>query len=143
MFNRLMATIEARPANFGPMNDANAHAKVTGPCGDTVEVWLRVDGGKIRQASFLSDGCGHSVHCCAVAVKLAEGMRPEEAAGLTQEQVLAATGPVPEDHRHCALLAANTIRHAIANLQPAPAKIALGQRIRRFFNQRNKEQQNV
>ncbi|MCK5675983.1 MAG: iron-sulfur cluster assembly scaffold protein [Verrucomicrobia bacterium] len=67
MIEDLTARIEARPKNFGPMRDASAHGKITGPCGDTVEVWLRIDGGRIRKASFMSDGCGHSVHCALLA----------------------------------------------------------------------------
>jgi len=131
MFNDMMAAIEARPKNFGPMKDANGRAKIKGPCGDTVEVWLRIDGGRIRKATFMSDGCGYSQYCCSVAVKLTEGMRTEESAELTQAQVLEATGPLPEDHQHCALLAANTIKAAVADyLAPAP-KPSFWQRLKR------------
>lgn len=140
MFDDMMAAIEARPKNFGRMRDASAHAKIKGPCGDTVEVWLRIDGGKIRKGSFMSDGCGYSQYCCSVAVKLAEGMRPEEAAELTQAQVLEATGSLPDDHTHCALLAANTIKLAIKNYRAQPAKVPLRQRIGRFFK---KDQNNA
>lgn len=134
MFDDIMAAIEARPKNFGPMRDANGHAKITGPCGDTVEVWLRIDGGKIRNGTFMSTGCAYSQYCCSTAVKLSEGMRPEEAAELTPAQVLEATGPVPEDHRHCALLAANTIKESIENHYAAPSKITFGQRVRKLFS---------
>ena len=128
-----MDAIESRPKNFGPMRDASAHATVKGPCGDTVEVWLRIDGGKIRRGSYMSDGCGYSNHCCSVAVKLAEGMRPEEAVVMPPELVLDAIGDIPPDHRHCALLAVNTIRAAIESYYARPEKITFGQRLRRWF----------
>lgn len=140
MFDELMAKIDVRPENFGQMRDASTHASITGPCGDTVEVWLRIDGGKIRKGSFMSDGCGHSQYCCSVAVKLAEGMRPDEAAAMTQAQVLEAVGPIPEDHRHCALLAANTIRQAIEKFYVIPAKVPPGQRIKHLFKKSVPEQ---
>lgn len=134
MFNNLMEAIEARPKNFGPMKAASAHARITGPCGDTVEIWLQISGGRIRKGSFMSDGCAYSVYCCSTAVKLAEGMLTEQAAQLTQAQVLEATGPVPDDHRHCALLAANTIQKAIANFYETPAKQPFWQKLRGLFN---------
>jgi nitrogen fixation NifU-like protein len=133
MFDDMMAAIEARPKNLGPMKDANGRAKIKGPCGDTVEVWLRIDGGRIRKATFMSDGCGYSQYCCSVATRLAEGMPTNQAAEMTQQQVLDAVGTLPEDHRHCALLAANTIKAAIADYRAAPSTASLWQRLQRGF----------
>lgn len=134
MFNDAMKAYESRPKNFGPMKDANAHARIKGPCGDTVEVWLDIGGKRIQKSSFMSDGCGYSQYCCSVAVKLAEGMRPEEAAQMTQEQVLEAAGPIPEDHRHCALLAADTIKQAVDNFMHPQAKPTLSQWLKGMLN---------
>lgn len=134
MFDDMMIAIEARPKNFGSMRNASTHAKVTGPCGDTVEVWLVIGNNIIQQAAFISDGCGFSVQCCSTAIRLSEGLRLDEIDALTQAEVLDATGPVPEDHRHCALLAVNTIKQAIQNYYSEPAKIRLRKRIRQFFN---------
>ncbi len=131
MLNHLISVVEARPKNCGPMKDASTHARIKGPCGDTVQVWLRIDGGRIQKGSFMTDGCASSAHCCSVAVKLAEGMKPEDAAQLTQAQVLAAAGPVPADHQHCALLAANTIKAAINVYHNPTPKPSLWQRIKR------------
>jgi nitrogen fixation NifU-like protein len=133
MFDDMMAGLEARPKNFGPMRGASAHAKIKGPCGDTVEVWLDISSDKIQQATFMTDGCRYSVHCCSVAVKLAEGMRLEEAAQMTQAQVLDAAGSIPPDHRHCALLAVNTIHDAVEEFRANPGKATLGQKLRRLF----------
>lgn len=133
MFNDVKKAYESRPKNFGAMKYANAHARIKGPCGDTVEVWLDIGSHTIQKATFMSDGCAHSIYCCSVAMKLAEGMSLEEAAELTQAQVLEATGPVPPDHRHCALLAANTIRKAVAEFHATPAQQTIWQRLQRGF----------
>lgn len=130
MFDDLMRQIEARARHFGPMRDANAYAKIDGACGDMAEIWLRIDGGRIRKASFMSDGCGWSKHCLDSAAGLAEGQRPEEAVHMTQAQVLAATGPVPEDHLHCALLAADTVRLAVDNYFNPSRKQTLSQKLK-------------
>ncbi|VGO22381.1 iron-sulfur cluster assembly scaffold protein [Pontiella sulfatireligans] len=133
MFNDAMKAIESRAKRFGPMRDANAYAKVRGACNDTAEIWLRIDGGKIRKGSFMTDGCGYSKHCCNKAIELAEGMRPEEAEAMTQAQVLEASGPIPEDHQHCALLAADTIKLAIAHFYNPPEKQTLSQWLKRIL----------
>ena len=41
------------PRNIGDMEDADGFAKVTGSCGDTMEMWLKVKNGTIASASFL------------------------------------------------------------------------------------------
>ena len=32
----------SNPKNYGTMENPDAYAKVTGPCGDTVEIFLRI-----------------------------------------------------------------------------------------------------
>lgn len=137
MHDDVMAAIEARAKRFGPMRDANGYAKVHGTCGDIVEIWLRIDGGKIRNGSFMTSGCEFSKHCCNNAVQLAEGMTPNEALAMTQAQVLEATGPLPEDHEHCALLAANTVQLAVENYLNPPEKVPLSQQLKKLL-QRDK-----
>ena len=43
-----------RPRNLGPLSNFNAHASVTGPCGDTMEFWLLVTDGRVEKASFIT-----------------------------------------------------------------------------------------
>jgi len=133
MYDAVMARIEERAKHFGPIRDANGYAGKRGECGDLAEIWLRIDGGKIRRASFMTDGCGWSSHCCHTAVSMVEGWKTEAAAELTQAQVLAAAGKIPEDHRHCALLAAETVKLAVVNFTRPPEIKTLGQRIKTLF----------
>ncbi len=100
------------PRNLGPLSDADGHARVTGPCGDTMEFWVTVADGKITKASFTTDGCGPSLACGSITTVLAKGRPVEDAAGLRQEDIVAALGSLPEEHWHCALLAANTLNAA-------------------------------
>ncbi len=131
MFDEMMGAIDARPDNFGPMRDANAHARYEGPCGDTAEMWLRIDGGRIRKATFMTDGCAPSVACCAAAARLVEGMAVERAKQLSQQEVLDVSGAIPPDHHHCALLAATTIQSAVLDWALQPEKPSLIERFKR------------
>jgi len=103
------------PANFGPLRGASGNARITGPCGDTMEIWIGVADGLIVRASFTTDGCGHSLAAGSAAARLAEGKSLDAASAISQTDVLAACGGLPEDSRHCALLAARTLHEAIGD----------------------------
>ena len=76
------------PRNHGPLAAFDGHSRVTGPCGDTMEFWLAVRGGKLAKASFITDGCGSSLACGSMATCLAEGRRIEDAMVLRQQDIL-------------------------------------------------------
>jgi len=101
------------PRNLGDMPDADGFARVTGPCGDTMEIWLKVKNDNIYQATFLTDGCGTSIASGSMVTEMARGKGVNEARKFTQRDVLDALGGLPEESEHCALLAANTLRAAI------------------------------
>lgn len=101
------------PSNYGPLRGANANARITGPCGDTMEIWLTVRDGVIEHATFTTDGCFHSMRCGSTAATMVQGASPEQAEAMTPEEVLQRAGSVPSDSEHCALLAVLTLRKAI------------------------------
>lgn len=100
------------PRNMGPLANANGHACITGPCGDTVEIWLRTEGEWVKESTFMTTGCGPSRACGSMATELAVGRSIRTALEMEQEDILEELEPFPEDHWHCALLAANTMKAA-------------------------------
>ena len=102
----------AHPRHYGPLDIFNGHARITGPCGDTMEFWLLAPGGKVDSVSFITDGCGPSLASGSMAACLAEGRQVDDAAGLQQQDILEALGGLPRESEHCALLAATTLKAA-------------------------------
>jgi nitrogen fixation NifU-like protein len=100
------------PRNVGSIPEADGFARVTGTCGDTMEIWLKVQNGTIKQATFWTDGCGTSIAAGSMATELVKGKPIANALRITQQDVLDALGGLPEDSIHCALLAANTVKEA-------------------------------
>jgi nitrogen fixation NifU-like protein len=45
------------------MTDADAHARVTGQCGDSMEIYLKFENGRVKEASYFTDGCASSAIC--------------------------------------------------------------------------------
>ena len=101
------------PRNLGDMEDADGFARVTGPCGDTMAIWLKVKNGTIAEANFLTDGCGTSIASGSMATEMAKGKAVPQAQRISQQGVLSALGGLPEESKHCALLAANTLKAAL------------------------------
>lgn len=101
------------PRNLAVIADPDGFARVTGPCGDTMEIRIRVKDGRILNTSLWTDGCGPSIASGSMVTELARGKSIIEAQNITQQDVLEALGGLPEDSLHCALLAANTLREAI------------------------------
>jgi NifU-like protein involved in Fe-S cluster formation/predicted Fe-Mo cluster-binding NifX family protein len=108
-----------RPRNRGPLARHHGHARITGPCGDTMEVWLRIEDERVADISFETDGCGSSLACGSMATCLAAGAPVEQARALSQQDVLDALGDFPPESEHCALLASITVRAAAADYQRA------------------------
>ena len=101
------------PKNVGVIQDADGFARVTGPCGDTMEIWLKVNGDNIINASFMTDGCGPSIASGSMVTEMTKRKHISDAQRTTQQDVLDALGGLPQESEHCALLAANTIKAAI------------------------------
>ena len=101
------------PRNVGNMENANGFATVTGPCGDTMEIWLRVKDDSILEAAFMTDGCGTSIAAGSMITELAKGKNVIQAQRISQQDVLKALGGLPEESEHCALLATDTLKEAV------------------------------
>ncbi|MBI5444423.1 MAG: iron-sulfur cluster assembly scaffold protein [Deltaproteobacteria bacterium] len=98
------------PKNDGPIDGANGHARLTGPSGETMEVWLLVRDGEIARASFVTDGSFIS-HAWSVAAFAAE-TEPVEVAAALGQKILAAVGDLPPESAHWVVLAATTLQAA-------------------------------
>jgi nitrogen fixation NifU-like protein len=103
------------PGNFGRIKEPDCWASITGPCGDTMEFSLRVDHGLIKDIRFVTDGCGSSIACGSITTKMVMKRTLKEALAITEGDILEELGGLPEENRHCARLAADTLHEAIRN----------------------------
>jgi len=110
------------PRFMGKMKNASSVGRVTGRCGDSMEIYLLIENDHIEKARFFTDGCGWSVACGSVAVDLAMGKDLDEAAKIGGDRILKALGGLPEEEKHCAFLAAETLIAAIHQWMVAKTK---------------------
>lgn len=103
------------PKNLGRMPESDARGIVRGSCRDTMEIYLRLDGERIEEVTFMTDGCGPSVACGSVLTTMVTGMSLNEAGDIRARDLLDALDGLPDESAHCAELAVSTLREAIAN----------------------------
>jgi len=127
IYSKTVIDYTMNPRNMGNMQDADGYAKITGPCGDTMEVWLKINNNTITGINFMADGCGTSIASGSMMTELAKGKVIGEATKISQQDILDTLGGLPEESEHCALLASNTLKAAIRDcmaMQKEPWKKA-------------------
>ena len=101
------------PLYRGVLENPDGYARITGSCGDTMQLFLRFENDRVNEATFQTDGCGSSTVCGSFAAELALGKSPDELAAVAGETILDILGGLPEEDRHCAYLAAETLQAAL------------------------------
>jgi len=101
------------PQNVGALPNPDGFASPKGACGDSIELYLRVENDAIIDARFLTDGCAHTVACGSALTGLIKGLSLTQAAQVGAQEIDDALGGLPREHKHCAALAAATLRAAI------------------------------
>ena len=110
----------SRPRNAGLLPLADASAECTNPvCGDRLQLFLKIDGGRIVAARFLAYGCPPTIACGSALTELLAGPSVERAHTLTRQDLARALGGLPPRKGHAAALAIETLRSALTLLTPA------------------------
>lgn len=115
LFSEKVIDYGNNPRNYGSMEKPDGYAKITGPCGDTVEIFLRVKDGKIEDICYTTDGCMTSHAAVSAATVMAKRKALHECIKINQSAILQHLGGLPDESKHCALLAAKTFHKALRN----------------------------
>ena len=101
------------PRNFGTIENPESRVRITGVCGDTIEMFLTVRDERIHDIKFTTDGCGATVACASYVTRTVQGKSIEEALRIEPDEVDQYFEGLPEEHKHCAKLAVITLRAAV------------------------------
>ena len=88
-------------------------ARITGNCGDTMEIDLKFRGHRVSETSCWTDGCAYSLSAVYAAANLAKEKTPDEIIEIDANVIQKSIGGLPADHMHCAKLAAETLGAAL------------------------------
>jgi len=107
--------LSRHPTNLGALEKANGFGVFRGICGDTMKIYLRIEGGKVREAKFETDGCGPTLACGSAITEMVRGKTTKQLLKFSPAGLLKDLGGLPESHLHCAILAVNALQCAVAN----------------------------
>ena len=98
---------------MGSLPDANQVSELTGPCGDTMKIYLKLDHGRIEEAKIQVLGCPGAVASAMVAMELATGKTIEEAQNIRDRDIFRILEALPDQKQHCIRLAVKTLQKAL------------------------------
>lgn len=114
-YNKGVIKLILKPKNWGSPteNEISVSQSYKGPCGDTMQFFLKIQDNIIEKAKFITTGCGASIAAASQTTILIKGKSLEFAENLKPNEIDKALGGLPDDHKHCAELAIKTLRNAI------------------------------
>jgi nitrogen fixation NifU-like protein len=98
--------------NVGRIENPDVHFTYTGPCGDTMEIFLN-NSNVITEAKFQVIGCVGTFIFGSALTKMIIGRKLQDCENLDDSDLLKHVGEVPEPKKHCAHLVALTFKKAI------------------------------
>ncbi|ABK16294.1 iron-sulfur cluster assembly scaffold protein [Syntrophobacter fumaroxidans] len=99
--------------HMGTIPDADHVSEMTGTCGDTMSVCLKVQDGVIRDLKYQVLGCPGAVASAMAAVELIKGKTIEEARSLNDGDIFRLLEEIPAQKHHCIQLAVKTLKKAL------------------------------
>ena len=99
--------------NVGELHDYNAHFTFTGPCGDTMEIFLKIKDDVIEDAKFQAIGCAGAFSSGSALTEMIKGKSIEQADKFNEGDIMDYLGGIPESKIHCACLAVRTLEKTI------------------------------
>jgi len=111
------------PQNVGKIENPDSYAKIKGVCGDTIEMYLSIENGRIKHSTATTDGCGFTIACASYATRMLKGKILREALEIKPDDIEDYFGGLPEENKHCAKLAVLTLRAAVENYQNSPSRL--------------------
>lgn len=99
--------------NVGEISDPSIRYAYTGPCGDTIEIFLKIDSDIITDAKFQAIGCAGAFTSASALTEMITGKLLEQAKIITEEEIISYLEGIPKVKMHCACLARRTLEKAI------------------------------
>ncbi len=108
--------------NMGSLSDADQVSELTGTCGDTMKLFLKIDKGIIEDARIQVIGCPGAIASAMAAMDMIRGKTIEEAMNLKDRDIFRELEDIPDQKQHCIRLTVKTIQKAIEEYRTNSSK---------------------
>ena len=99
--------------NMGILDDANQVSELTGPCGDTMKIYLKIENGIIEDAKIQVLGCPGAIASAMAAMEMIKGKTFDEVMAIKDRDIFRMLEDIPNEKQHCIRLTNKTIQKAI------------------------------
>lgn len=113
MLSPLAADHVHRPRHRGPLESASYGVSGVPGDGPYVEIWVRLENGRILEAAFRTPGCPSSTAAASMLCELATGREAIKMGDLTEEDLLTVLGGLPEGKGDYVRMSIEAMRAAI------------------------------
>jgi len=100
-------------ANMGSLTDADQVTALTGFCGDTMKIYLKIEEGRIKDTKIQVLGCPGAIASAMAAMELIKGKTIEDAIAIKDRDIFRMLEEIPDQKQHCIRLTIKTIQKAI------------------------------
>jgi nitrogen fixation NifU-like protein len=106
------------PRNVGEISNPDGVGTVgNASCGDIMQMFIKVDGGKITEAKFKTFGCGAAIATSSILTERIIGTTPDEAMKISEETSQEVLAQLPREKVPCFTLATDALKLAIEEFQ--------------------------
>lgn len=100
LYQEIILDHNRRPRNYGELAGADKTVAGRNPlCGDEMTLWVKVDGDRIAEATFVAQGCAVSKASASLMTAAVKGKTRDEAEALFHRVHKLVTGKLSEDER--------------------------------------------
>jgi nitrogen fixation NifU-like protein len=110
--------------SIGILENADQVTDLTGPCGDSMKISLKINNNRIDDAKMQILGCPGAVASGSALVSIIKGMSIDEARKLDLDALYRELEKLPDKKIHCARLALKTMHKAIDEYRDRKSNIA-------------------
>jgi len=102
------------PRNVGEISDPDGVGTVgNASCGDIMQMFIKLDGGKITEAKFKTFGCGAAIATSSILTERIKGTTLDEALKISEETSKEVLSQLPKEKIPCFTLATDALKLAI------------------------------